>query len=323
MSSTDETDKNKDTTTEKKNNFGKFIGGVIQAFIAMILIGLLGANFVYLTRINTDLFFPTDPTQRPYTDKNKKGNLLPPLFGKNAGDIVTVMKGGKGPGGCGESIDITKSSLLQNKYFRGTFDYGFPYSMDNGADTFGGVISSWFSNKVKYSYIWLRTVEKSIISFFESFCAMSSDSAKDIVPFILGPIIIQVIFLITSLWYLPALVSVFWNEDTNNKYGIWISILGLFLGWTWFVPLMTTFVQIFSTIYKFVLLPVMMNSGDIINIMGKSFNAWWLKLIFFSMVIAAAFKNLDLIIAIIMLIVFIPHFIPPGMNPFSKKNNEI
>jgi hypothetical protein len=62
-----------------------------------------------------------------------------------------------------------------------------------------------------------------------------------------------------------------------------------------------------------------MNSKDIINIMGKTFNAWWLKTIFFAMVSAAAFKNLDLIIAIIMLIVFIPHFIPPGMNPLSKK----
>jgi len=316
---TTENDKNKEPETgtepetEKKNNWGGFISASVSALFTVLIIGLLGANFVYLTRINKDLFFPTDPTQRPYTDKNKQGNKLPPLFN------VKQSGGGSGVGGCGMPIDMTKSKLLDNKYFRGTFEYGFPYSMDNEGDTFGGVISSWFSNKVKYSYIWLRTVEKSIISFFESFCAMSPDSAKDIVPFILGPIVIQVIFLITSLWYFPALVSVFWNEDTNNKYGIWISILGLFLGWTWFVPMMTCFVQIFSTIYKFVLLPVMMNSGDIINIMGKSFNAWWLKLIFFSMVIAAAFKNLDLIIAIIMLIVFIPHFIPPGMNPLSKK----
>lgn len=322
MDTTTENDKNKEPETEpetKKNNWGEFFSAIISALITVLIIGLLGANFVYLTRINKDLFFPTDPTQRPYTDKNKQGNKLPPLFNvKQSGGNGSGV-GGSGVGGCGMPIDMTKSKLLDNKYFRGTFEYGIPYSMDNGGDTFGGVISSWFSNKVKYSYIWLRTVEKSIISFFESFCAMSPDSAKDIVPFILGPIVIQVIFLITSLWYFPALVSVFWNEDANSKYGIWISILGLFFGWTWLVPMMTSFVQIFSTIYKFVLLPVMMNSGDIINIMGKSFNAWWLKLIFFSMVIAAAFKNLDLIIAIIMLIVFIPHFIPPGMNPLSKK----
>ena len=322
MSSTDETDKNKDTTTEKKNNFGKFIGGVIQAFISMILIGLLGANFVYLTRIDTDLFFPTDPTQRPYTDKNKKGNLLPPLFGKNAGDVVAVMKGGKGSGGCGESIDITKSSLLQNKYFRGTFDYGFPYSMNTSEDTVGGFFTSWFSNKVEYSYIWLRTVEKAIINFSESFCALTPEKAKDIVPFILGPLIIQVIFGITTFWFIPGLVSAFWNEqsgNSNDKWKLVFSGFGLMFGWTWATVIGTSFVQIFSAMFKFILLPLVMNAKDIINIMGRPFNAWWLKIIFLSMVMASAFKNLDLIIAIIMLIVFIPHFIPPGMNPMKKK----
>jgi hypothetical protein len=306
-------------TEKKKNNWGGFLSASVSALITVLLIGLLGANFVYLTRINKDLFFPTDPTQRPYTDKNKQGNKLPPMFGKSTETGNINQSGGGDVGGCGIPIDIKKSKLFDNKYFRGTFEYGFPYSMESEAETFGGVISNWFSNKVKYSYIWLRTVEKSIITFFESFCAMTPESANDIVPFILGPIVIQLIFLITSIWYLPSLVSVFWNEDPNNKYGIWISILGLFLGWTWAVPMMTSFVQIFSTMFKFVLLPVMMNSKDIINIMGKTFNAWWLKTIFFAMVSAAAFKNLDLIIAIIMLIVFIPHFIPPGMNPLSKK----
>jgi hypothetical protein len=323
MDTTTETDENKEPTpetepetnpeteTKKINNWSGFLSASVSALFTVLIIGLLGANFVYLTRINKDLFFPTDPVQRPYTDKNKQGNKLPPLF--------NVKQSGGGIVGCGMPIDMTKSKLLDNKYFRGTFEYGFPYSMESEAETFGGVLSNWFSNKVKYSYVWLRTVEKTIISFFESFCAMSPDSAKDIVPFILGPFVIQLIFFITSMWYFPALVSVFWNEDANSKYGIWISILGLFFGWTWFVPMMTSFVQIFSALYKFILLPVMMNSGDIINIMGKTFNAWWLKAIFFIMVSSAAFKNLDLMIAIIMLIVFIPHFIPPGMNPLSKK----
>jgi uncharacterized membrane protein YhaH (DUF805 family) len=64
----------------------------------------------------------------------------------------------------------------------------------------------------------------------------------------------------------------------------------------------------------------MMNAKDIINIIGKTFNAWWLKIIFFILVISAAFKHLNLTIAVIMLIVFLIQSIPPGMNPMSKSS---
>ena len=324
----DTTDTNETTDDSKKtNDWNGFLSAVLKALTTVLLLGILGANFVYLTRINTNLFFPSDPEQRPYTDKNKNGNILPPLFGEQninmkGGNMKNRnMKGGNTIlSGCGSPIDITTSKLLGNKYFRGTFEYGFPYTMEISEEdkTFGQTISSWFSNKVKYSYIWLRTVEKTIISFFESFCAMSPDSASDIIPFILGPFIIKIIFLITSLWFIPSMISVFVNEDVNNRFGIWISILGLFLGWTWLVPFMTTFVQIFTSMFKFVVLPVMMNAKEIISIIGKTFNAWWLKIIFFILVISAAFKHLNLTIAIIMLIVFLIQSIPPGMNPMSK-----
>ena len=165
-------------------------------------------------------------------------------------------------------------------------------------------------------------VEKSIVTFFESLCAMSPDSARDIIPFILGPFIIGIILAITSLWFIPAMVSVFWNENANSKFGIWISIIGLFFGWTWTVPILTSFVQIFTSMFKFILLPVLMNSSDILNIMGKSFNAWWLKLIFFILVTSAAFSKLDLYIALIMMIVFLPNVIPPGMNPLAKSKTS-
>jgi len=311
-------DVNETTDDNKKiNDWRGFLSATLKALTTVLLLGILGANFVYLTRINTDLFFPSDPEQRPYTDKNKNGSVLPPLFGeKNIN-----MTGGNGNlSGCGIHIDIKTSKLLENKYFRGTFDYGFPYSMEtsNEHKTFVETMTSWFSNKVKYSYIWLRVVEKTIISFFESFCAMSPDSMRDIIPFILGPYIIHFIFFMTSFWFIPSMISVFVNEDVNNRFGIWISILGLFLGWTWLVPFITSFVQIFTSMFKFVVLPVIMNPKDIINIIGKTFNAWWLKIIFFMLVISAAFKHLNLTISIIMLIVFVIQSIPPGMNPMSK-----
>lgn len=299
---------------EKKNNWGTFFNSVWQSLVVIILIGVLGGNFVYLTRIDIDYFFPTDSSQRPYTDKNKNGNLLPPLFNLKDIDGDIEMTGGGG-GGCGTPIDISKSPLLKNKYFRDSFEYGFPYSLETpDNDTFGGVLGNWFSNKVKYSYIWLRTVEKTIVSFMSSLCAMSPDAASDIVPFILGPLVIKVILLITSMWFLPAMVSVFWNGNPKNPYDIWISIIGLFCGWTWIVPMVTTLVQIFTSMFKLIVLPLMLNLREIFKIMGRPFNAWWLKIIFFILVVASAFKNLESYVAIPILIVFLFNALPPGVK---------
>ena len=86
---------NKDTS---KNNWKTFGVSVLTSFCIVLIVGLLGANFVYYTRINLDLFFPSDVNQRPYTDEDKAGNKLPPLFSKstnNEGVLSATQKGGK------------------------------------------------------------------------------------------------------------------------------------------------------------------------------------------------------------------------------------
>ena len=90
------------------------------------------------------------------------------------------------------------------------------------------------------------------------------------------------------------MISVFVNENPNDKFGIWISILGLFFGWTWLVPMFTSFVQIFTSMFKFILLPLMMNSSDIFKIMGKDWNAFWLMVIYVIFISISAFENTDL-----------------------------
>ena len=305
---------------EKKNNWGKFISKVFSAFFSILIIGILGANFVYMTRINLDLFFPSDVSQRPYTDENKIGNKLPSLFpqlqrgGKK-------MKGGAGPpGSCGEPIDFTQSPLFKNKYFSGMFEYGFPYSMNSEEYTFGGIISNWFVNKVQYSYAWLRQTIKIIVDFVGSTCALVPESMQSIVPFIFGPFVLSLIILLASLWWIPTMVSFFWNE--NSDWGLIISIIGLFLGWTWFLPVILTFFQVFAVIFSFTILPVMLNGKKIMEIMGSKFNSYYLLVSLLLMIIGAAFADLNIVIAIVMTIVFLPSFIPPGMNPFMKNQQS-
>jgi hypothetical protein len=317
MSSTDNTEEKKN-----ENNIGDFAKDVVSALIKVLILGILGANFVFLTRLDLDMLFPTDIEKRPYTDKNKAGNELPELCpGKkpmNGGRKIKQKGGSKGTG-CGDFIDICDSKLFENNYFKNMFDYGFPYTLESKEETFGGIIENWFVNKVKYSYVWLRTVLNMIISFSSSFCAMVPDKAKDIVPFIIGPMAIFLLLGISSIWYIPSLISVFWNENQKWK-GFGISFVGLFFGWTWIVPLFTSFVQMFCLMFKLILLPIMLNAKTIINIMGNEWNTFYLKLIFFIFCIISAFKNLNLYVAIAMSIVFLINMLPPKV---AKAGNAL
>ena len=76
MSSDSENKKDK----AMKNNWKSFGMSVVSSFCTVLIIGLLGANFVYYTRINLDLFFPSDLDQRPYTNENKNGSKLAPFL---------------------------------------------------------------------------------------------------------------------------------------------------------------------------------------------------------------------------------------------------
>jgi len=322
MSDTEESEENTNIGSED-NNWGKFFLDVLKAIVTVIILAILGGNYVYLTRINLDMFFPTDVDERPYTDKNKVDKKLPPLCPTKEKYMEMVkmsggkkMKGGNTGGGCGPSINMCDSKILQNKYFEGMFDYGFPYTLTSKEQTFGGIITSWFSNKVKYSNIWLRSIVKSIISFSASFCAFTPDSAKDIVPFILGPFIMSMLLFISSFWYFPSFVSLWWNEDSD--WGMLFSFVGLFFGWTWLTPMAISFVQMFGLMFKLLLIPLMMNPIKILEIVSQDFNAWFLKFIFFLMTILAAFKNLNIVVAVVMTIVFLPNLIPPGINITKK-----
>ena len=326
MSST-ETEKTENTenteTTEntgsKENEWGIFGMKVLQIFIHILIVGLLGANFVYFTRINLDLFFPSEPTQRPYVNETKKGIKLPAIFsfltsGKESSKKAPEKKN-TGGGSCGAPIDFTESKLFENKYFSGMFKYGFPYSMESKEDTFGGIISNWFVNKVKYSYVWLRQVIKVIIEFTGSTCAMAPDSMKSIVPFIFGPMAIGLIMFIASMWWIPTLVSVFWNE--NQDWGLVLSIVGLFFGWTWATIGILTAFQIVGILFSFILLPILLNPKKIIEIIGNAYNSYYLLLLLFILVTVTAFTHLNAAVAVPMLLVFMF-----GLKPQSDSSTN-
>jgi|UniRef100_A0A6C0CKB8 hypothetical protein len=309
--SDDNEDKNDSTYGSEDNNWSGFLKSVLRAFITVLIIGFLGANFVYLTRIDLDLWFPVESSLSPYEEK--------PTLEEKAEFFNRLPKGG----GCGIPIDTTKSKLWSNKYFRGMFDHGWPYTLAEDDDdeewlSFGEIVSFWFMRAVKYSYIWLRTVIQTVISFSSSFCELMPEQGKDIIPFIIGPFVLMLLISIASMWYIPSLISIF--VYSTGGWNLAWSIVGLFFGWTWIVPLFTSFAQSIGLMFKLLLLPIMLDSKKLIEIMGHKWNIYFMGFVFFALCISAAFTNLNLTVAIVMSLIFALNFIPPSLNPMTKSN---
>ena len=90
---------------KSKNNWKGFGGAVLNSFVKVMVLGIVGANLLYvLSPANLKFLFPDDTSKRPYT------NTGPPMFSSNS----KAQKGGadKGKG----NIEMSGiSSLLKNK----------------------------------------------------------------------------------------------------------------------------------------------------------------------------------------------------------------
>ena len=233
----------------KENNWGAFLGHLVVIFIIVFFTGLLGANLVFFTRIsNLDKMFPDDENKPPYSPSTSQSG------GKNMDS--RKMKGGNGDNGCGTPITFTQDALLE---------HGMPYTSNN-----------WLTNKIKYSFIGLRKFLKIIIRQVATLCKVmpknssSENSANSIISFIFGPIIIGLTIVSSALWWIPTLVSTFTKDDTEN--GILISIAGLFLGWTWIVPIILSAIQVIGVIITFVGLPFFSDKSVIQEIFGNVYS---------------------------------------------------
>ena len=283
MAADEKNDEKNDTGQNRKNNWGGFM--IYFAIILGTIIGMaiFGANFVYFTRINLNMMFPTKANEKPYgstewsphTNNNNCGSAIPDLSGN----------------------DSYTAKLL--------FNHGFPYNIEKSTDasSYWNKFCNWVVENITNSYLWQREFIQFMINFVGSSCKSVDDSRKDIVPFILGPLCVVTIIIVTSLWWIPTLVSVFYN---NKELGVTIfSILGLLFGWTWILIALLTIVQILGVLFTFTVLPTMLNSKDILTIISEEYNSYYLFVLLLISLTVAAFINFNAWTTVPMLLVFI------------------
>lgn len=174
-----------DSKKEEKNNssvsqdwvgFGK---DIFKYFIMVLVWILIGANLVYFSKLNLEVFFPTDETCTPYANK------ICELRGDKSSDNINYV--------------LNKCGLRS---------YGFPYTGLNNGELYG--LYNFFSSGAAYSYTSGRHILQTILNFFNEEEVLVMASA----PFIIMLLcLVQPIFTIIStiIGQFKSYHGIFWS----------------------------------------------------------------------------------------------------------------
>jgi len=296
----------------KKSDWKKFGMSLLNDLIFTIIIGFIGANFVYMSLVDLNLFFPSDPAKLPY--KNAI-NLKSKLKG-----IFSIFKGGAGEDSSSQKInDVTSKSVCDNLskllddssgekmkqllVKLGFNEVGFPYSLVTDKSGLLATYGNSIGTATISSYVFSRGILKRVLSFFNSFGNIGSNLL-----FILGLPILIILFL-SQIPLILGFGSTFISliiEYFNfmpDRYGWLITlfitfffgffILGIDIIWAMLVGI-TQMIQLYGTL---LVLPLF----DIDNVREIIFCKSHLLLIMYVLLtVSSAFKHLENVQAIIL-----------------------
>ena len=302
---------------KKKSNWKKFGMSILTNLIYTILIGFVGANFIYVMYSNLDMWLPTNPDKLPYgIPSNSKG--IKDKFIRMFSNLKSQFRGG-----ASQDVEVVDDNICLNlkatiqsnsgKYAKlfnnlGFNDVGFPYTWINDEPGIVNIFKNIFGESARYSYVTDRQILKRIFKFFESF-----ERAGENALFILSlPIlIISLLFQIPAiLGFVTSFISYLltYFKGMSNNYGWLITIIvSIFIlafvmsiGLTWSASIgIAQIIQFFATL---LIMPLL--DFDMVReiLYCKSH---LLSIIFAFLTISSAFKHLENIPAAIMMITLI------------------
>jgi hypothetical protein len=263
---------------KKKNDWEAFGLDVVKNIIYIVLWGLIGANFIYISRSNLDAWFPTNSNAPPYFDPSKQSSFGG-IMGKTS--ERTQIK-----------IDVDQSKMLYDTL--GMNKVGFPYNKITDKSGFSNIIGHYFGQSARFSYTSGRGIIKSFLNFFKG-----GENKKEIALFLIG----FPLFVLSCIFLLPLFIggfTTFIGQFTTGKLGILFSILAMIFGVGFFWSIGVGVVQFLQFLITFTILPPLINLDKILTIISD--RGELLLGIFTALIIYSAFKRLDNVIAIIMLV---------------------
>jgi hypothetical protein len=270
-------DKNDGTDDGKQNNWVKFGIDVLTNFITTLVIGLIGANFIYLSTADEDILEKILPT--------KLVSYFPSMSQKGGSYTCSNQRG-------------PVRSLGLEKF---KFKFGWPYNLKS---SIGGLLQSfknWFAETVAGSYIINRGLLRSWINLF----APGEDGAN---LFSSEPFQILIVAPLTLLAFPLALFFGFFSTLYSAFNASWVwTLIGILFAYTWLISTGVSVVQFVQYMVLFLVFPLLSDLTTIKKILQC--NTHILGILFGALVISSAFSNLDNITSIVMFVAYLLYVI--------------
>lgn len=268
----------------KKSNWLGFILSIFYNFIIVIIISIIGSNFIYFTTSNNlDIFFPTNIKNYlniPSTQKGGKFTCPPSYISKTKG----------------LNKDVLKSFAIGDVR-------GFPYSLyvnDDGGLNFNS-LKSWFASTIAKTYITNRGILKKILSIFKPFDGEERNILSSNTLQILLSVPFFALLIISTL--ITGFIVPFIEGFRNDINGITWSVIGIFTTYLWTMASSISFTQTIQNILTFLFIPLMTDTKSIFKILKC--NSKFISILFGGLLLISAFVNLNQTTAIVMLITYI------------------
>lgn len=268
-----------DNNVVKQNDWGAFAGSVFYNLITVMLVGLVGANFIFFTTFaDLNKFFTTQQTP----------NYFPSAYAKP-----------QQSGGSCQNMNLSKDKLSFNYEILEKIGVGknggWPYSMVNKSSGLFQTFKNWFAYTAAETFIFNKRLLKDWLALFAPNNKYVSNQT------------FQMLFVSQITLFIGVFASLtlgFWGHLYHGFKENWfVSLIGLVFGYTLFFATMTSIVNFVKFLGVFLLVPLISN----INILGDILrcNSNSLALLFGALVLGSAYSTLDNSISVSMTVVYV------------------
>jgi hypothetical protein len=295
---------------ESESDWIGFLKSIVSALLITFIWGIFGSNFLYLQKYVTDKqtdlgnLFPVDDKQPPYSDGRKRtfrDNLKEGLT-KGMGDMkarLAAMKSARRA-----KTDLTqKGGAVSEKRLQmfdklaGLSTYSSPYNWKDSQQGLVGDFKAWLAESIEFSYINGRSF---FHKMFDVSSSLGSGTSPALVILLSVPIVALLLQIVPFYGFLSTLVGMF---QAPNKGWIWALVFLFVLGIDFFVAGGVAVWQTVQTFFTFIVLPLMLDMGGVMNIMSD--HSYFLTAMFGLIVVANAFSFLNVMPSVIMLLTYV------------------
>jgi|TARA_R110002074_G_scaffold128745_1_gene269369 hypothetical protein len=285
-----QSDNSTDSGASSENNWGSFGIAVVRNFIVTLVIGIIGANFIFFSTLSAKelaRFFP-GPGSGAYSPV--------PSPAQSGGEFTCPSKG-KSTRMPGMNLNALRSLGI------GTMG-GWPYNLYDGnvdENVSFGSFKNWFSETVAGAYGPNRSYLAKWISLFSP-----QDGKNMLSNNVFQMLVVAPLTLLAGgqgIVFIVGFLSTLFSAFTANSWGWQWALIGLFLAYTWLTSLGVAFVQYLQFMATFLFLPAFSNMSALKRIL--SCNSSMLGWLFGAFVVTAAASTLDSTVSMTMLVVYL------------------